>query len=135
MFSFLFLLGRLSVKRLSAYSQFPIPTFNNSPLSTDHRRQAKQCMIGEQPLQAWSGNKRRRQLKEFQVALRIGLAKNVGGVEKSGNKYAFFFLFRKMFYQHFKCIKSCLSSLICYFFFFIKDFTIIFKNDLGSFLV
>ena len=50
--------------------------------------------------------------QEISSRLRIGLAQNVGGVEKSGNKYAFFFLFRQMFYQHFKCIRKCLSSLI-----------------------
>ena len=29
--------------------------------------------------------------QEISSRLRIGLAQNVGGVEKSGNKYAFFF--------------------------------------------
>lgn len=44
----------------------------------------------------------------------FGLAQNVGGVEKSGNKFVcFFFLCRKMFYRHFECTKNCLRSLIC----------------------
>ena len=42
--------------------------------------------------------------QEISSRLRIGLAQNMGGVEKSGNKYAFFLLFRHVFYQHFKCM-------------------------------
>ena len=83
MFSFLFLLGHLSVERLSVYSQFPIPAFNNSPLSADHRRRQNDVR----------GVKWKQTLttQEIQSRLRIGLVQNVGGVEKSGNKYAFFF--------------------------------------------
>ena len=86
---------------------FPLLTTALFLRITAHRQNSVDWRI------AFLSRSKRRQLKKFQVALRIGLAQNVGGVEKSGNKYAFFFLFRQMFYQHFKCIKNCLSSLIC----------------------
>ena len=104
MFSFLFLLRHLTFERLFAHSQFPIPAFNNIHLSTDHRWQAKQCMTGEQPLQAWSGNKRR-QLKKFQVPLRICPAQKYRYLKTNLLFFVFFFLFRKMFGQHFRCIE------------------------------
>ena len=42
---------------------------------------------------AFTGMKWKQTLKTQEISsrLRIGLAQNVGGVEKSGNKYAFFF--------------------------------------------
>ena len=63
---------------------------------------------------AFTGMKWKQTLETQEISsrLRIGLAQNVGGVEKSGNKYAFFLLLRHMCYQHFKCIRKCLSSRI-----------------------
>ena len=51
------------------------------------------------------GRKNNRKKKRLVIQLSgICLAQNVGGVKQTGNKFALFFLFRKMFYQHFKCI-------------------------------
>ena len=64
---------------------FPLLTTALFLRITAHRQNSVDWRI------AFLSRSKRRQLKKFQVALRIGLAQNVGGVEKSGNKYAFFF--------------------------------------------
>ena len=45
------------------------------------------------------------------------LAPNVGGVEESGNNFAFIIIFYFIFiFQHFRCIKKRSSLFICYIF-------------------
>ena len=42
------------------------------------------------------------------------LAPNVGGVEESGNNFAFIITISIFIFQHFRCIKRCSSLFICY---------------------